>query len=160
MRISPNTEPPPPSQIRFTKASRSNSLLGGGAPAYTSTAGGVLGARAPLDTVPITIEGRPSRFLIAGFLSVISTTVSGQIGFLSSPRSCRKKPCRIWYTVARPWAPSSQQPWHPRRSASAELSQGRRRSPDHPFIDRRPRLERGYPFVFIKIRASKKEPTT
>jgi hypothetical protein len=70
-------------------------------PAYTATARGVLGARVPPDVVPTTVEDRPSRFLITGLLSIISTAVSGQIGFLSSPRSRRKKSHRIWCPVAR-----------------------------------------------------------
>jgi hypothetical protein len=86
---------------RYTGASHSNLLLGGGAPAYTATARGVLGAGVPPDIVPTTVEDRPSRFLITGLLSIISTAVSGQIGFLSSPRSRRKKSHRIWCPVAR-----------------------------------------------------------
>jgi hypothetical protein len=86
----------PPLLIHLVKASRTDSSLGGGAPAYTATAGGVLGAGALPDAVPTVVEGRPSRSLIAGFPSVVSTTVSGQIGFLLSHRSRRKKPHRKW----------------------------------------------------------------
>jgi hypothetical protein len=87
--------------IHLVTTSRADSSLGGGAPTYIAAAGGVLGAGALLDAVPTAIEGRPSRFLIDGFLLVVSTTVSGQIVFLSSPRSHRKKPHRKWCPVAQ-----------------------------------------------------------
>jgi hypothetical protein len=117
MQIWPNTKPPPPSHPpplnHLVIASRANLSLGGGAPAYTTAVGGVLGAGAPPDAIPTVVECRPSRSLITGFPSVVSTTVSGQIGFLSSHRSCRKKPHCKWCTAAWAWALSSQRPWHP-----------------------------------------------
>jgi hypothetical protein len=144
MRIWPNTEPPPPSHPpplnHLVKASRADSSLGGGAPAYTATAGGVLGARAPLNAVPTAVQGRPSHSLIVGFPSVISTAVSGQIGFLSSHRSRRKKPRHKWCIIARAWALSSRRPWHPGgllRPHEAEEGNARCR----PHVNRRPRLD-------------------
>jgi hypothetical protein len=114
VRIWPNTKPPllshPLPLIQLFEASRVDSLLGGGAPIYTATAGGVHGARAPSDALPTIVEGCQSRSLVTGFHLVVSSAVSGQIGFLSSHRSCRTKPHRKWCTVARAWAFWNQ--WH------------------------------------------------
>jgi hypothetical protein len=90
-----------PPLSHYTDASRSNPSLGGGAPTYSTADTGVLGAGAPSDAVPTVVEGYPSLFLVASFLSIVSIAVSGQNGFLSSPRSCRKKPRRIWCPTAR-----------------------------------------------------------
>jgi hypothetical protein len=73
---------PPPSS-RYTGASRSNPTLGGGAPAYTITVGGVLGVRAPSDAIPTAIEDRSSRLPVASFLWSVFTAVSSQNEFLS-----------------------------------------------------------------------------
>jgi hypothetical protein len=62
----------------YTGASRANPTLGGGAPAYTSTAGEVLGAKASSDIVPTAFEGHPSRLPVASFPWSISTMVSLQ----------------------------------------------------------------------------------
>jgi hypothetical protein len=106
--------------------------------------------------------GRPhrrlSRLPVDRLLWPDFATISGQKKFLSYPRSRRKNCIRVWWPIGRAWAPSSWRPWCPRRSASVEPSQGRRRALSRSFVDRRPGLERGYPFSFIKIRASKKEP--
>jgi hypothetical protein len=67
----------PPSS-RYTGASRANLTLGGGAPTYTTAVGEVLGAEAPLDVIPTTVEGRSSHLPIASFLWSISTAVSLQ----------------------------------------------------------------------------------
>jgi hypothetical protein len=85
----------PPSS-RYTGASRADSSLGGGDPVYTAAAGGVHGARALPDAIPTAIDGRLSCCLIVGFPSVVSTAVSGQIGFLSSRRSRRNKHHHKW----------------------------------------------------------------
>jgi hypothetical protein len=117
VRIWPNTELSPPSHPpplnHLVKASYADSSLGGGAPDYNAAARRVLGAEAPPDTVPTAVEGRLSRSLIAGFPSVVSTVVTGQIEFLSSHRSRRKKPHRKWCTIAWAWALSSRWPWRP-----------------------------------------------
>jgi hypothetical protein len=67
---------------RYTGASHSNPTIGG-APAYTITTGGVLGAGAPLDAVPTTIEDCLSRLPVASFPWSILTAVSSQNEFLS-----------------------------------------------------------------------------
>jgi hypothetical protein len=64
--------------------------------------GGVHGAGAPPDAIPTAIKDRPSRFLIVGLLSFTSIVVSGQIVFLSSPRSHREKPRRCFGPSHRP----------------------------------------------------------
>jgi hypothetical protein len=163
MQIWPNTESLPPSHplplIHLVKAYHVNSLLGGGAHTYTTTAKGVPGAGAPPDAVPTTIEGRPSRSLIAGFPSVVSTAVSGQIGFFSSHRSHRKKPHHKWCTIGWAWAHLAAD----HGEAPSPLfcrHRWRKKIPSRLSFDQGRRLERGYPFVFIKIRASKREPTT
>jgi hypothetical protein len=43
---------------RRTGDSRTDSLLGGGSPAYTIIAGGALGAGVPLDAASTTVEDR------------------------------------------------------------------------------------------------------
>jgi hypothetical protein len=96
-----------------TRDSRTNSSLGGGSPSYITAAREALGAGAPPDVVPTTVEDHPTCSLVVGFPSAISTMVSGQIGFLSSYRSRRKKPRRKWCTVARAWVLSSRRPWRP-----------------------------------------------
>jgi hypothetical protein len=54
-------------------------MLGGGAPAYTVTTVGVLGAGAPPDVVPTVIEDGASHLLVASFLWSVFTTVSSQM---------------------------------------------------------------------------------
>jgi hypothetical protein len=59
-----------------TGASHTDSSFGGGSPTYTTTVGGVLGAREPPDTVLATIEDSTSRLPIASFLWFVFTVVS------------------------------------------------------------------------------------
>jgi hypothetical protein len=66
-----------------TGDSHADSSLGGGSPAYTITAGGVRGSRAPPDAIPTTIEDRPSRLPVASFPWSVFTTVSSKNKFLS-----------------------------------------------------------------------------
>jgi hypothetical protein len=98
---------------RRTRDSRANSSLGGGSPSYTTPAREAPRSGAPPDAVPTAVEDRPSRSLITGFPSIISTAVSRQIGFLSSCRSHRKKLHRKWCTVARALVLTSWWPWCP-----------------------------------------------
>jgi hypothetical protein len=163
VRIWPNTEQPPPSHppplIHLVKASCVDSSLRGEAPAYTTAAGGVLGVGASSDVVPTTVEGRLSRSLITGFPSVVSTAVSGQIGFLSSHRSRRKKSRHKWCTIGWAWAHLAVS--HGGASCSLfHRHRWRKKSPSRPSFDQGPRLEWGCPFIFIKFWASKREPMT
>jgi hypothetical protein len=66
-----------------TGDSRADSSLGGGSPAYTVAAKGVLGTGAPPDAAPTTVEDRPKRLPITSFPWSIFTTVSSQNEFLS-----------------------------------------------------------------------------
>jgi hypothetical protein len=119
--------------------------LGGGAPAYTAIVRGVHGARAPLDTVPATVEDHLSHFLVVGLLSIVSTMVSWQIGFLSSSRSRRKKPHCIWCPVAQ--ASATPRPAAMALPASVSPASGKRRRNHHrrSSVDQRSRLKATIP---------------
>jgi hypothetical protein len=73
-----------------TGDSRADSSLGGGSPAYTVTAGGVLGARVPLDAAPAIIEDRQSCVVITNHERAVSATVNLQNEWMSTSRLCRK----------------------------------------------------------------------
>jgi hypothetical protein len=129
----------------YTGASRSNPSLGGGAPTYTATAGGVLGAGAPSDAIPTAIEDCPSRFLVACLLPIASTVASGQIGILSSPRSRRKKPHHIWCLVAQGSTTPRPAAMALPASVSPTLGKWRRNRHHRSCIDKRSRLKATVP---------------
>jgi hypothetical protein len=81
------------------------------------------------DAVPTSVEDCPSRFLVTGLLSIVSTVVSGQIGMLSSHRSCRKKPHRIWCPVTR--ASTAPRPVAMALPASVSLASWKHRRSHH-----------------------------
>jgi hypothetical protein len=64
------------SSSHHTEDSHADSLLGGGSPAYTITAGGVLGAEVPLDAAPVVVEDRQSHDVVASLERVVSVAVS------------------------------------------------------------------------------------
>jgi hypothetical protein len=125
----------------LTGDSRTNSSLGGGSLAYTATTGEALGAGVPPDPIPTTVEDHPSRSLIAGFPSVVSNAVSGQIGFLSSCRSRRMKPRHKWCTVARAWVLSSRRPQCPSGFVRLDRDEVEGKLPSHRILDGRSRLQ-------------------
>jgi hypothetical protein len=98
-----------------------------------------------LDAVPTTIEDCPSHFFVTGLLSIVSTVVSGQIGFLSSPSSRRKKPHRIWCPVDR--ASAAPRPAAMALPAPVLLTSGkhRRSRHHHSSPDQRSRLKATVP---------------
>jgi hypothetical protein len=106
-----------------TRDSRADSSLGGGSPAYTAAAGEAPRARVPPDAIPTTVEDRLSRLPVASFPWFISTAVSGQIGFLSSCRSRRKKHRCKWCIIAHVWVLSSRRPWPSRAEVEETSSQ-------------------------------------
>jgi hypothetical protein len=120
---------------RCTGDSCTDSSLGGGSPAYTATAGEALGAGTPPDAVPTAVEDRPRHLPVTSFQWFISTAVSGQIGFLSSCRSCRKKHCRKWCTVARVWVLSNWWPWRPGGSVLPDRADVEGKLPSHRILD-------------------------
>jgi hypothetical protein len=124
-----------------TKVSRTDSSLGGGSPTNIAAAGEALGAGAPLDAVPIAVEDRPSRLPVVSFPRFVSTMVSGQIGFLSSCRLCRKKHCRKRCTVARVLVPSSRWPWCSGGSVRPDKAEVKGKLLSHRFLNGRSRLE-------------------
>jgi hypothetical protein len=124
-----------------TKVSRTDSSLGGGSPTNIAAAGEALGVGAPLDAVPTAVEDRLSRLPIVSFPWSVSTMVSGQIRFLSSCRSCRKKHCRKWCTVARVWVPSSRRPWCPGGSVRPDKAEVEGKLLSCQILDGRSRLE-------------------
>jgi hypothetical protein len=83
----------------------------------------------------------PSRYLIAGFPSVVSTVVSGQIGFLSSCRSRRKKSRRKCCTVARAWVLSSWWPWRRGGSVRPDRAEVEGKLLSRRILDGRSKLE-------------------
>jgi hypothetical protein len=106
-----------------TGDSHTDSSLGGGSPSHTAALGEAHGAGAPSDTVPTTVEDHLSRLPVASFPWFVSTAVSGQIGFLLSCRSRRKKHHRKWCTVACVWVLSSQRPWRPGGSVRSDRAE-------------------------------------
>jgi hypothetical protein len=123
------------SSSRHTEDSYVDSSLGGGSPTYTAAAREALGAEAPPDIVPTTIEDRSSCSLITGFPSVVCTVVSGQSRSLSSCRSRRKKPHHKWCTVARAWVLSSRWPWRPGGSVLPDRTEEEGKLPSHRILD-------------------------
>jgi hypothetical protein len=87
------SEPPP--SPRYSKDSRTYPPLGGLSPALTAASGAVPGAGPPPEAAPAVTKGHSSRLRVAGLHSSVSASVSGQNRSLSSPRSCRKKPCSV-----------------------------------------------------------------
>jgi hypothetical protein len=81
----PTSVPPP----RYSKASRTEPLLGGESPDIISTVGADTRAEVPPEDAPTSIEDCPSRLRIASLPPSISATVSGQNKFLSTSRSRR-----------------------------------------------------------------------
>jgi hypothetical protein len=126
---------------RHTGDSCADSSLGGGSPAYTAATGEALGAGVPSDTIPTAVEDRPSRLPIASFPWFISTVVSGQIGFLSSCRSHRKKHPHKRCTLARVWVISSRRPWRPSGSVRPDRAEVEGKLLSRPILDGRSRLE-------------------
>jgi hypothetical protein len=120
------------SSSRRTRDYHVDSSLGGGSPAYTTAAG----------AIPTAVEDRPSRLLVTSFLRFVSTMVSGQIGFLSSCRSRRKKHHRKWCTVAHVWVLSSRRPSHPGGSIRLDRAEVEGNLLSHQILDGRSRLER------------------
>jgi hypothetical protein len=143
--ISLETELPPPSKppslICLAKASRIDSSLGGGAPTHTAATEANLGAKAPLDATPTAIEDWLSHTVVTNHPPSVSFTVSLQNKLLLTSRSFRKKPCHVYYPVGRAWAPPPPATMAPGLCSFREPSQARRRTPGHPFIDRRSRLK-------------------
>jgi hypothetical protein len=66
----------PPPSIYLAKTSRTDSMLGGGAPASTTTVGVNLRAGAPLDIAPTVIEDWQSRAVVTRNPSIVSFVVS------------------------------------------------------------------------------------
>jgi hypothetical protein len=124
-----------------TGDSRADSSLRGGSPTDTTPAREALIAEAPPDTVPTVFEDRPSRSLIPGFPSIISTVVSGQIGFLSSCRSRRKKPHHKWCTVARALVLASWWSWHLGGSVRPDRTEVEGKLSSRHILDGWPRLD-------------------
>jgi hypothetical protein len=79
-------------------------LLLGGVPASTAAYGVIIGARAWLEVAHTIAQSWPNRAAITSSPPFVSVVVIEQNGFLSSPRSCRKKPHHIWSSIPRVWA--------------------------------------------------------
>jgi hypothetical protein len=88
-------------------------LLGGGVPTTNAATGAVPGAGAQLEAAPSTVEDQPSYPIPASSPLSVSTVVSEQNGFLSSPRSRRKKPRCLWCPITQ--ASTSPPLFYPRR---------------------------------------------
>jgi hypothetical protein len=84
----------------LAEASRTNSMLGGGSPTYTTTVRVVSRAGALLEAALAAIEEHSSRFPVADIPSSVSFAVSVQNEFLSSSRAHRKKPYRFSCPIA------------------------------------------------------------
>jgi hypothetical protein len=134
-----------------TRDSRTDSSLGGGSLAYTATAGEALGAGAPPDVVPTTVEDHSSRLPIASFTWFVFTMVSGQIGFLSSCRSRRKKHRHKWCTIARVWVLSSQRPWCPGGSVWSDRAEVEGKLPRCWILDGRSRLDENNLLFYLNL---------
>jgi hypothetical protein len=88
----------PTTSCRRAGGSRANLLLGG-APATTAATGAIPGAEAPPEVTAIAVAELPNRLPGASFPWFIYTAVSMQNRFLSLPRSCRKKPFSVWWSM-------------------------------------------------------------
>jgi hypothetical protein len=89
----------PLSSPRYSKDSRTDPPLGGGSNAPTAASGAIPGVEAPPEAAPAITKGRSSYLRIASLQSYVSTAVSGQNRFLSSPRSRRKKPFSVLWSI-------------------------------------------------------------
>jgi hypothetical protein len=81
------------------EASRANSLLGGWAPATTAGIEAIPQAEAPSEVATTAVAEPQSRLPITSYQWSVSTVVSVQNGFLSSPRIHRKKPFKVWWSM-------------------------------------------------------------
>jgi hypothetical protein len=95
-----------------TCASRVDSSLGGGSPAYTATFGGVLGAGKPPDAVSATVEDHLSCLPIANFPCSVLTAVSSQTGS-SHPLDHVGRNHVVFGALYLKFELSLHQPWHP-----------------------------------------------
>jgi hypothetical protein len=95
----PSQQSESPPSPHYSKDSCTKPPLGGGTPAPTAASGAVQGAEAPPEATPTVTKGRWNRLTIASCPPVVYTVVSGENGFLSSPRSRRKKRFSDWCSI-------------------------------------------------------------
>jgi hypothetical protein len=91
----------PPPSIHLAEAPRLDSTPGAGYLTHIAAVGAVSWVRSPVGATRTAVKGCPSRLLVAILPWIVAAAVSEQNRLLSSPRSRRKKPFSIWWSMER-----------------------------------------------------------
>jgi hypothetical protein len=133
----------PPSPLHRYTATQAKTTTHRASPRSTAPIGVFIITREPLEGIHAIALDRRKEATVASTAPTVFVTASEKNGFLSSPRSCRKKPFSVRWTIGRVITFPHQRPWSFSHPLFRRCYQTKKKLAHRSLHDLRCRLDQG-----------------